>query len=327
MNTRRRILAALCGASLGTRWRIASAQTAVKVHRIGWLSSAPKGEIYGQFVGRARELGHIEGQTLLIDYRSFDTIDDGKAAAADLVRLKVDLIIAPAPPALLAARSATQSVPIVTFFVPDPVRTGIVASLARPGGNVTGFTWDRGADSTGKPLEIAKEIFPRALRVGLLWNQENDGNAFYVREYESRASEVRLELVSVGVRNPDDFVPALERMAGDKVSAVIVFADPFMVRHRPALTAALQRSRLPALWSGAAWPLPGAVLTFGPDVADQPRRAAEYMDRILRGAAPGELPFQQPTKANLVIHAKTARELGISIPRSLLVRADRVDEQ
>jgi putative ABC transport system substrate-binding protein len=138
---------------------------------------------------------------------------------------------------------------------------------------------------------------------------------------------VRLELVSVGVRNPDDFVPALERMAGDKVSAVIVFADPFMVRHRPALTAALQRSRLPALWSGAAWPLPGAVLTFGPDVADQPRRAAEYMDRILRGAAPGELPFQQPTKANLVIHAKTARELGISIPRSLLVRADRVDEQ
>ena len=299
------------------------------MYRIGWLvGSVPTpGETYRKFVDRATQLGHVEGQTLLIDYRSFDTHDEGKALAADLVRLKVDLIVAQAPPALLAARSATQSVPIVTFFVGDPVRMGIVPSLARPGGNITGFTWDAGAEATGQSLQVTKELFPKARRLGLLWNQENDTGPFYAREFESHASSLGLALVSVGVRAPEEFAPAFDRMAREKVSAVLVFPDPFTIRHRPALSAALGRYRLPALWGAVAWPLQGAVLTSGFNVADQPRRAAEYMDRILKGAAPGELPFQQPTKFDLVIHAKTARELGVSIPRSLLVRADRVDEQ
>jgi putative ABC transport system substrate-binding protein len=156
---------------------------------------------------RATQLGYVEGQTLLIDYRSFDTLDEGKALAAELVRLKVDLIVAQAPPALLVARSATQSVPIVTFFVGDPVRMGIVPSLARPGGNVTGFTWDAGAEGTGKALQITMELFPKARRFGLLWNQENDSGPFYVREFETHARTLGLTLVSVGVRTPEDFAP------------------------------------------------------------------------------------------------------------------------
>ena len=328
MHTRRRMLVALYGPSLVLH-AIAAAQAATKVYRVGWLvPSVPKpGETYRKFVDRAAQLGYIDGLTLLIDYRSFDTLEEGKALAAELVRLKVDLIVAQAPPALLAARSATQSIPIVTFFVGDPVRMGIVPSLARPGGNVTGFTWDTGAEGTGKSLEIAKELFPKARGFGLLWNLENDTGPFYAREFESYASTLGLAIVSVGVRTPEEFAPAFERMAREKVSAVLVFPDPFTIRHHTAVSAALGRYRLPALWGSAAWPLQGAVLTFGPNVADQPRSAAEYMDRILKGAAPGELPFQQPTKSDLIIHAKTAREFGVPIPRSLLIRADRVDEQ
>jgi putative ABC transport system substrate-binding protein len=202
MHTRRRILVTLCVASLGTPCRIAAAQTRPKAHRIGWLvpSVPTPGETYSKFMERATQLGYLEGQTLLIDYRSFDTLDEGKAAAADLVRLKVDLIVAQAPPALLAARSATQSVSIVTFFVGDPVRMGVVSSLARPGGNVTGFTWDAGSDGTGKVLEIAKELFPKARRFGLLWNLENDSGPFYVGEYETYARPLGLALVAYAAR-------------------------------------------------------------------------------------------------------------------------------
>ena len=326
MHMRRRMLVALYGASL---FGAALAQVMAKVYRIGWLvGSVPTpGVAYRKFVDRATQLGYVEGQTLLIDYRSFDTLDEGKVLAAELLRLKVDVIVAQAPPALLAARSATESVPIVTFFVGDPVRMGIVPSLGRPGGNVTGFTWDAGAEGVGKSLEITRELFPKARRIGLLWNQENDSGPFYAREYESHASSFGLAFVSVGVRTPEQFAPAFDRMAREKVSAVLVFTDPFTIRHRPALSAALGRYRLPALWGSVVWPLQGAVVSGGFNVEDQPRRAAEYMDRILKGAAPGELPFQQPTKFDLVIHAKTAREFGVPIPRSLLLRADRIEEQ
>ena len=257
-----------------------------------------------------------------MDYRSFDTHDEGKALAAELVRLKVDLIVAQAPPALLAARSATQSVPIVTFFVGDPVRMGIVPSLARPGGNITGFTWDAGAEATGQSLQVTKELFPKARRLGLLWNQENDTGPFYAREFESHASSLGLALVSVGVRAPEEFAPAFDRMAREKVSAVLVFPDPFTIRHRPALSAALGRYRLPALWGAVAWPLQGAVLTSGFNVADQPRRAAEYMDRILKGAAPGELPFQQPTKIRSG-HPREDRTRARCVDPALVARSRR----
>ena len=161
----------------------------------------------------------------------------------------------------------------------------------------------------------------------MLWNQENDSGPVYAREFESQGSALGLALVSVGVRTPEEFAPAFDRMAREKVSAVLVFTDPFTIRHSSALSALLSRYRLPALWGSVVWPLRGAVISSGFNVDDQPRRAAEYMDRILKGAFPGELPFQQPTKFDMVIHGKTAREFGLPIPRSLLLRADRVDEQ
>ncbi|MEO6745566.1 MAG: ABC transporter substrate-binding protein [Caldimonas sp.] len=326
MHTRRWMLGALLSPALH---RIATAQVAGKVYRVGWLvPSVPTPAVtYRQFLDRATQLGYVEGRTLLIDYRSFDTLDEGKALAAELVRRKVDLIVAQAPPALLAARSATQSVPIVTFFVGDPVRMGIVPSLARPGGNVTGFTWDAGAEGVGMSLQITRELFPRARRFGMLWNQENDSGPFYAREFELLGSSFGLTFVSVGVRTPEEFAPALDRMKSEKVGAVLVFTDPFTIRHSAALSAALGRYRLPALWGSAVSPLQGAVASSSFDVQDQPRRAAEYMDRILKGAAPGELPFQQPTRFQLVVHAKTAREFGVRIPRSVLLRADRIEEQ
>ena len=285
------------------------------------------GETYRKFVDRATQLGYVEGQTLLIDYRSFDTLDEGKALAAELVRLKVDLIVAQAPPALLAARSATQSVPIVTFFVATLFAWASCRRSRAPAATSPASPGTLAQKEPESRSQITKELFPKARRFGLLWNQENDTGPFYAREFESHASTLGLALVSVGVRTPEEFAPAFDRMAREKASAVLVFPDPFTIRHRPALSAALGRYRLPALWGSVAWPLQGAVLTSGFNVADQPRRAAEYMDRILKGAAPGELPFQQPTKFDLIIHAKTARELGVPIPRSLLVRADRVDEQ
>jgi putative ABC transport system substrate-binding protein len=150
-------------------------------------------------------------------------VEEGKALAADLVRLKVELIVAQAPPALLAARGATKSVPIVTFFVGDPVRMGVVSSLARPGGNVTGFTFDTGAEGTGRSLAITKELFPKAQRFGLLWNLENDSGPFYAAEFEAHARTLGLSLVSIGVRTPEEFAPALERMTRERASAVLVF--------------------------------------------------------------------------------------------------------
>jgi putative tryptophan/tyrosine transport system substrate-binding protein len=323
-DSRRAILATACAVCLPLLH--AAAQTPRSPVRIGWLvPDVPvPGEAYHQFVRRAVELGYAEGTSLLIDYRSFQTLDEGKAAAAALVRLKVDLLVAQAPPALLAARSATQTVPIVAFFVGDPVHLGVVSSLARPGGNITGFTWDTGSDGTGKALEILKEMLPRASRVGLLWNVENDSHPVYIKDFESHAPRLKLSIVAVGVRRVEDFEPALRTMKTERVDAAILFPDPFTVRHRESLSAALARHPMPAMWGSLAWPLRGALVTFGADVSDQPRRAAEYVDRILKGVSPGTLPFQQPSRSDLVIDVDVARALGVTPPRSLLVRADKV---
>jgi len=234
------------------------------------------------------------------------------------------LIVAQAPVALLAARNATRTVPIVTFYVGDPVRMGVVESLARPGGNVTGFTWDTGFEGIAKSLEAIKEIVPLARRIAILWNLENDSHPFYVKEFDAHARTLRMAIQSLGVRSVDEFEGAFRQMAEQKSDAVNVFADPLTIRHREALTALLARYPIPAMWSSAQWPLAGSVVTMGPNVDDQPRRVAEYMDRILKGAPAGSLPFQQPTRQDLIVDAKVARSLGIKLPRSLRLRADRI---
>lgn len=299
------------------------------MYRIGWLVPGPPlpGGAYHQFLQRAKELGYIEGKNLVIDYRGFQSVDDGKTVAGELVRSKVDLIVAQAPNALLVARTATQSIPIVTFYIGDPIRMGVVKSLARPGGNVTGFTWDTGAEWVGKSLQFIKEILPRASRIAILWNLDNDSHPFYLKEFEAYARTLKFSTLSLGVGGADDLEGAFKKMTQEQVSAIVIFSDPFTVRNRKTLTALLNRFPIPAMWGTAVWPLSGALITFGPNVADHPQRVAEYMDKILKGSSPADLPFQQPTRFDLIVNIKIAKALGLTLPPSLLLRADKIVDE
>ena len=324
---RRRGIAAIVAAP--ATWPLhCGAQSHGKVHRIGWLVSdaLTPGEPYRQFVRRAAELGYVEGRNLFIDYRSFGSIAEGEQKANALVRANVDLLVAQAPSALLVARKATGTIPIVTFFVGDPVQMGVVQSLARPGGNVTGFAWDSGFEGTGKLLEVMKELLPGSRRIGLLWNRENDSHPRYVEEFEKRAVPLGLVTVSVSVTNVQDFAGSFRHLKRAGAAGAIVFTDPFTILHREAMSQALALHPLPAIWQSAAWPWSAAVITYAPNVSDQPRRAAEYADRIFRGEAAGTLPFQLPSRDDFIVNVKVARSLGIVVPKSLLVRADRLIE-
>jgi putative ABC transport system substrate-binding protein len=302
------------------------AQPAARPATIGWLGPGARlpGGTYDQFVERARELGHSEASRFVIEFRPLHASDTGRAAADELVRMKVDLIVAQAPAALQAARAATSSIPIVAFFIGDPVRMGVTRSLARPSANVTGFTWDPGVEGTAKLLQFVRDLVPRSRQVALLWNADNESHPFYVESFESQARTLGLSILSLGVRRADELEGAFEKMTRQGAGAVIIFADPFSVAHRDTLSALLGRFPIPALWGTATWPLQGAVIMAGPNVADQPRRAAEYVDRILKGASVASLPFQQPTKMDLVVDLEVARSLGLAVPPSLVLLADRV---
>jgi putative ABC transport system substrate-binding protein len=295
-------------------------------HRVGWLVSGAisRGLAYQHFVEQAATLGYTVDKNLLIDYRAFASTDEGTTAAAALVQLKVDVIVAQGPPALLAARAATATIPIVTFFIGDPIRMGVSRSLARPDGNVTGFTWDAGAEATGKVLEVIREMLPRTTRVGLLWTRENDSHPLYVEEFKSQGRRLGMSLLSSPVSAPSEFATALRALRKDRAQAIVAFADPFTFKHRGELSLAIEHNRLPVVWTGVQWPLDGALLTYGPNVEDQPRRAAEYVIRILKGSRPSDLPFQQPTRDALIVDSKVAHALGIALPATLLTRADKV---
>lgn len=321
---RRRLLfaaTALLASPLASR-----GQHSGRVHRIGWLAPGPpsSGGPYRQFLQRAKELGYVEGKNLVVDYRGFESVAGGKTITEEIVRSKVDLIVAQAPVALRAALLATQTIPIVTFYVGDPIRMGVVKSLARPGGNVTGFTWDTGPEWSGKSLQLIKEIVPRANLIAILWNLENDSHPFYLSEFQGNARTLGLPTLSVGVRRAEELEGAFRKMTAERASAVLIFSDPFTVRNRETLATLLARFALPAMWGTAVWPLPGALITFGPNVTDHPRHVAEYMDKILKGTPPANLPFQQPTRFDLIVNAKIAKTLGLTLPPSVLLRADRV---
>lgn len=323
-SVRRRLC--LAAAALLLPWPLPGAAQRMQVRTIGWLGPAPAvdGTTRRQFVDRARELGWVVGRNLAIEYREMADGQDGRAEAAELVRLEVELIVAQAPSALLAARSATRTIPIVAFFIGDPVRMGVTRSLARPDGNVTGFTWDAGLETMGKALEVLHAIAPRANKIALLWNLDNESHPGYVNAFERDAKGLGLTIHAVGVRRADELEGAFDEMTRAGAGAVIVFTDPFMIRRRAMLTALLARHPLAAMWSSEAWPLDGAVVTFGADVSGDPRRAAEYVDKILRGTPLASLPFQQPTRDRLTIDARVARRLGLTLSPSLQARADRI---
>ena len=323
---RRAFLAALVGA-LATP-RVANAQPSSKVYRIGYLSASTATAVSPRYLEAfkqaLREAGWIEGQNIVIEYRmaegGFGQLPD---LAADLVRLKPDVITANLTPAAVAARNATATIPIVMINGNDPVRAGLVSSLGRPGGNVTGVAYSVGMDIFGKILELLKEAVPRLRRMAVLSDPRNPTQPLQLESVTTAARRLGLKLQLLEVRGPGDFDGVFAAMDREGSGAYLNLGVAFGA-DRVRLTELAVRNRLPSAHGNRADVEAGGLISYGPDLVVQYRRAALFVDKILRGAPPADLPVEQPTKFELVINLKTAKALGLTIPPSLLQRADQV---
>jgi putative ABC transport system substrate-binding protein len=308
---------------------LADAQPAGKVYRIGYLvPGSPTGDTRPREALREglRELGWVEGRNIVIEYRfaegRFDRLPD---LATELVRLKVDVIAAATAPPVLAAKNATTTIPIVMLTVADPVGRGIVTSLSRPGGNVTGVAYGVGTDTFGKGLELLQEAVPRVRRVAVLSNPDTP-NQPLVASVKSAARSLGLELRLVEARGPDQFDGAFAAMAKGGAEALLVVTDPTYLLPGAATRLAdlAVNSRLPSMHAQRPAIEAGGLMSYGPSIAALFRRGAVFVDKILKGARPADLPVEQPTKFELVIDVKTAKALGLTIPPAVLARADEV---
>ena len=328
MNRRDAGLALLTLLSSGAAPLIARAQQAGKVYRLGYLSTPTRESVargVDAFLKKLRELGWVDGQNLVIEYRWAEgNVDRLPELAADLVRSKVDVIVAPAGSAALAAKAATSSIPIVMIFPSDPVETGLVASLSRPGGNITGTTFTAGPEIFGKQLQILKETIPRVSRVAILSNPADPSFALQMKEVEATARSLRIRLQNVEARGPEDFDNAFAAMARERADALLIGATSTFLAHRARLAELALKGRLPTMLSFRESVEAGGLMAYAVNMADFVGRAAVYVDKILKGAKPADLPVEQPTKFELVINLKTAKALGLTIPQSVLQRADEV---
>jgi len=309
----------------------AEGQSAGKVPRIGFLSATSPSDrrpLLDAFRQGLRELGWVEGQNIVIDYRyAEDRVDRLPGLAAELVRLKVDLIVASAGTQVAtAAKNATETIPIVMIAVRDPVGTGLIASLVRPGGNVTGVSGYAGLEIVAKQLVLLKETVPKIRRVAILSNPANAYHQLAIREVNVAARSLGVQLQLLEARGPNEFDGAFAAMAKERVGALLVLSDAVLSSHRTRLADLAARSRLPAAYGVRESVEAGGLMSYGPSFLDLFRRAATYVDKILKGARPGDLPVEQPTTFELVINLKTAKALGLTIPQSLLQRADQVIE-
>jgi putative ABC transport system substrate-binding protein len=274
-----------------------------------------------------RELGWVDGKNIVIEYRwaegRADRLPD---LAAELVRLKVDVIFAANTSVALAAKNATGTIPIVMATGGDPVGLGLVASLARPGGNVTGLSFSVGMETVGKGLELLKETVPKVRRVAVLSNPANPSHALAIKNVSDAARAVRMQLQLLEARGPNEFDNAFAAMARERAEALLVVLDPFFGIHRAQLRDLAAKNRLPAMYGSREYPEAGGLMSYGADFRHNFRRSATYVDKILKGAKPADLPIEQPTRFELVINMKTAKALGLTIPQSLLLRADQVIE-
>ena len=267
-------------------------------------------------------MGWIEGENIVVEERyAEDQLDRLPEQAAELVRLNVDVIVTLGTLAPLAAKRATTTIPIVLINAGDPVGSGLVASLAQPGGNIT-----MAPELGGKRLEIAKEILPDVSRVAVLWNALNPYSALVFRETEAAAQRLRMHIESLEVRGPHDFDGVLRGLIAKHAGAIITVEDPLTFGHREQIAEFLVKNGLPGIFGFRGYVASGGLLSYGASQFDLFRRAAGYVDKILKGAKPSELPIEQPTKFELVINIKTAKALGLTVPPSLLARADEVIE-
>jgi putative ABC transport system substrate-binding protein len=278
----------------------------------------------GAFLEGLHDLGYVEGQNLVIEYRGAEgQHEQFPDLVAELVRLKVDVLVVPNTPAALAAKQATRTIPIVMPSMGDPLGTGLVASLARPGGNITGLSGIQ-PELVGKQLEFLKAVLPTVSRVAVLWNPANPVAALHVRAADVAAQALGVQLHLVEARGPDAFDRAFASTTSAHAGALLVVPDALFLQHRRRLAELAATSHLPTLHSGRPYVEAGGLLAYGASQAAQWRRAATYVDKILKGAKPGDLPVEQPTKFELVINLKTAQALGLTMPPSILFQADEV---
>ena len=302
------------------------AQSTGKVHRIGYLSPGPSTSgFHEQFRQGLGELGWREGRNIVIEYRFADgKVDRLPALVAELVRLDVAVIVAQPTAAAVAARKATRSIPIVMINVGDPVGLGLVESLARPAGNVTGTAFDVGLETFGKALELLKEAMPKASRVAVLSNPDNPAQRLAIKDLNVAAQSLGLKLLLREARNPDEIGGAFADIASERVDAVLVVAESLFLLHRQMLADLARKYRLPAMYGLKENAAAGGLMSYGPSLAHNSRRAATFVDKILKGAKPADLPVEQPTKFEFVVNLGTARALGLALPASLLQRADEL---
>jgi putative ABC transport system substrate-binding protein len=327
---RRTFLSALTGGLLATPLT-AEAQPAGKVYRIGYLTSGFK-EVPGSNPGLApfsqslRELGYVEGRNVTLEIRYAEgRTERFPALAAELANLKVDVLVAVSTPGALAAKQATSTIPIVMVSVGEPVEVKLVDSLAHPGGNVTGLSLIA-PQLAAKRLDLLKQALPKLLRVTVLWNSANQGMKARFQETQGGAQLLGVTLHSVTIQSPDDFDPLFAAMTRDRPESLLVLADTVTVANRQRTVEFAAKNRVPAIYEARTFVDSGGLMSYGVDFADHYRRTAIYVDKILKGTKPADLPVELPTKFEFVINLKTAKALGLTIPQSLLQRADQVIE-
>ena len=322
---RREFIALLVGAAAA--WPLVARAQSAKLPTIGFLGTASAsswGQWTAAFVGRLRELGWTEGRTVRIEYRWADGSTERFAGiAAELVRLNVDIIVTSGT-AVPAAKGATSTIPIVFAMALDPLGAGLVANLARPGGNVTGLSL-QSSDLAGKRLELLREVIPDLRRLAILGNSSTQNFMLEMREAQRAAQLLGLKVATFEIRGAEDIAPAIEKMK-DRVEALYVVADGLVNANRVRLNTLALGARLPTMHNNREFVEAGGLICYAPNYPGNFRRAADYVDKILRGTKPAELPVEQPVKFDLVINLATAKALGLTIPESFLLRADEVIE-
>jgi putative ABC transport system substrate-binding protein len=312
---------------LAARVVVATAQQPIKVPRIGFQLDSPASAVTARteaFRQGLRELGYIEGKNIIIEWRSADGKPERRGEiTAELVRLKVDVIISAGPTVTRALKEATSTIPIVMAQDPDPVGSGFVASLAKPGGNITGLA-TLSTENSGKQLELLKEIVPRLSRVAIIGNSTNPGDAQALRETVLAAGSFEIYLRYLDVLDPKDIETVFQAVAKGRADALLVLGNPILNSQRQKVTDLAAKHRLPATYARPEYIESGGLMYYGTSYNDLLRRAATYVDKILKGAKPADLPVEQPKKFELIINLKAAKQIGVTIPPNLLARADRV---
>jgi putative ABC transport system substrate-binding protein len=328
MDMKRREFITLVGGAAATWPLAAHAQQSAKPPTIGFLiggSPSSDRQWIAAFVQRLRELGRIEGKTVAIEYRSAEgRIERYTEIATEFVQMRVDVIVTAGTAAVRAAKQATSVIPIVFAAAGDPVGSGLVASLARPGGNVTGLSLQF-TDLTNKRLELLREVLPHLSRLGILANAGSPSALLEMQEAQATARTLGIEVVTPDVRRLEDIAPAFEAFKG-RVDAVFVIFDPLVNTDRVHINTLMLAARMPTMDGGRELVEAGGLMSYGPSIPDMFRRAADSVDKILRGAKPAEMPVEQPTKFELVINLKSAKIIGLTLPPTLLARADEVIE-